>query len=377
MKGHIRERSPGHWAIVLDLRDPATGKRKRKWHSFAGTKREAQRECARFIAEITSGGYVEPSKQTFGQYFEQWLRDWAPTKAGPRSIESYGHWGQHLIDALGAMPLQRIRGGDLNRAYREVIGKGLSDRTVRHIHGLAGRVFGHALRQGDIKRDPCKEIDAPKAKRKEAAFLRPQEIPVMLEALRGTALLYTIAVVALGTGARRGELCALRWNNVRLQAGEVDVKQSLEQTRKGGLRFKEPKTDRGWRTISLPPSVIVCLQEHRLHQLQQRMKLGLGKPAADTLVFGAHDGQPLAPDYLGNSFGRAMVSAGLRHVTLKALRHTHASSLIKSGEDILTISRRMGHASPTITLAVYGHLISSRDGAAAAIEAVLRGETKW
>jgi integrase len=377
MKGHIRERSPGHWAIVLDVRDQETGKRRRKWHSFEGTKREAQREAARLIAEIASGGYVEPSKQTFGHYFEKWLRDWAPLEVGPKTLETYGHWGRHLTTVIGAMPIQKVRGGDLNRTYREAAAKGLSPNTVKDIHILALRVFGHALRQGDIKRNPCQQINAPEAKRKEAAFLRPEEIPVMLEALRGTALLYTIAVVALGTGARRGELCALRWNNVRLNAGELDIKQSLEQTRKGGLRFKEPKTDRGWRTISLPSSVIACLQEHRLRQLQERLKLGLGKPPADTLVFGAPDGQALAPDYVGNSFGRAMVSAGLPHVTLKSLRHTHASTLIKSGEDILTISRRMGHASPTITLTVYGHLISSRDGAAAAIEAMLRGETKW
>jgi integrase len=376
MKGHIRERSPGHWAIVLDVRDQETGKRRRKWHSFEGTKREAQRESARLIAEIASGGYVEPSKRTFGQYFEEWLRDWAPTKVGPRSIESYGHWGQHLVDALGAMPVQRIRGGDLNRAYREAAGKGLSDRTVKHIHVLARRVFGHALRQGDIKRDPCNEIDAPKVAPKEAAVLRTEEVPVMLEALRGTAL-YMIAVVALGTGMRRGELCALRWDAIDLESGQLEVRQSLEQTRRGGLRFKEPKTKHGRRRISLPPSVITCLQEHRLRQLEQRMMLGLGKPPADALVFSAPDGQPLAPDNVTNAFTRALANAGLPHVGLHTLRHSHASMLIKAGEDIVTISRRLGHASPTITLSTYAHLVSTKDGAAAAMEAVLRGQMKW
>ena len=376
MRGHLRERSPGHWAIVIDVRDPQTGKRKRRWHSFTGRKREAQVECARLIAEIAGGGYVEPSKQTFGQYFGEWLRDWAPTKAGPRSIESYGHWGQHLLDALGSIPIQRIRGGDLNRTYRDVAGKGLSDRTVRHIHGLAGRVFGHALRQGDIKRDPCKEIDAPKVTPKEAAVLRPEEVPVMLEGLRGSAL-YTIAIVALGTGMRRGELCALRWDAIDLEGGKLDVRQSLEQTRRAGLRFKEPKTRQGRRNISLPPSVMTCLQEHRLRQLEQRMMLGLGKPPADALVFSTPDGQPLAPDHVTNAFTRALANAGLPHVGLHTLRHTHASMLIKAGEDIVTISRRLGHASPTITLSVYAHLVSTKDGAAAAIEAVLRGEVNW
>ena len=62
MKGSIRERSPGHWAIILDQRDPGTGKRRRKWHSFRGTKREAQSECAQLIAEMNGGAHVEPSK---------------------------------------------------------------------------------------------------------------------------------------------------------------------------------------------------------------------------------------------------------------------------------------------------------------------------
>jgi integrase len=358
MRGHIRERSPGHFAIVIDARE-ATGKRKRRWHSFTGTKRQAQVERARLIAEIASGGYVEPSKQPFEQYFADWLRDWAPAKVGPRAIEAYGHWGRHLINAIGAMPLQRIRGGDLNRAYREAAARGLSDRSVRHVHVLARRVFGHAMRVGDIKRDPCGDIDAPKVASREAAVLRPEQIPVMLEALRGT-FLYPIAVVALGTGMRRGELCALRWDAISLEVGKLEVRQSLEQTRKGGLRFKEPKSKHGRRSISLPASVITCLQEHRLRQLEQRMKLGLGKPSADALVFSAPDGQPLAPDYVGNSFGRAMVTAGLPQVGLHTLRHSHASMLIKAGEDIVTISRRLGHASPTITLSTYAHLSPRR-----------------
>src|SRR5262249_40213271 len=88
MKGHIKERSPGHWAIILDQRDPWTGKRKRKWHSFKGTKREAQKECARLITEISAGSYVEPSKITLLQFFERWLKHIKPN-VSPRTHERY------------------------------------------------------------------------------------------------------------------------------------------------------------------------------------------------------------------------------------------------------------------------------------------------
>jgi integrase len=205
---------------------------------------------------------------------------------------------------------------------------------------------------------------------KEAAVLRAEEIPAMLT---GQGIMHTIAVVALGTGMRRGELCALRWQDVDLVGGTLQVKQSLEQTRAAGLRFKEPKTTRGRRSITLAPSVVTCLQEHRIAQLELRMKLGLGKPADDALVFATFDGNPRTPDGLTRQFSEAMDTVGLRHVGLHTLRHTHASMLIKAGEDILTVSRRLGHSSAAITLGVYGHLISSKDGAAAAVEAVLTG----
>jgi hypothetical protein len=88
MRGHIRERSAGYWAIVLDARDPVTGKRKPRWHSFAGTKREAQVECARLISEITGGTHIDPSRLTTAAILDQWLEErtaWAASHGG-RSI---------------------------------------------------------------------------------------------------------------------------------------------------------------------------------------------------------------------------------------------------------------------------------------------------
>jgi hypothetical protein len=101
MKGHIRERSPGHWAIILDVRDPATGKRRRKWHSFAGTKRKAQDECARLISELNGGLYVEPAKITVGQFLDRWLEHIRPL-VSPRTHERYGELVAKNLKPLSA-----------------------------------------------------------------------------------------------------------------------------------------------------------------------------------------------------------------------------------------------------------------------------------
>jgi integrase len=366
MSGHIVERGPNRWGIVLEIY--VDGRRKQRWSTFRGTKREAQKRLAELITEREHGSYIEPSKQTVAHYFEGWLRDWAPMRAGPKSLERYGQLAKHVTAAFGAKPMQHVTGGDLNALYRSLAGK-LSPRSVKHVHVLIRRVFGHAFKNGDLKVDPSTKIDAPKAPHVEAPVLRSKEIPIMLAGLRG--VLRPIGIVALGTGMRRGELCALRWADVDLEKSVLEVKQSLEET-KGGLRFKPPKSARGRRTISLSSNVAACLQQHRKDQLELRFRLGMGRLPADALVFATYDGRPRSPDCLTDQFGDRMKAIGLPHVTLHTLRHTHASILIREGIDILTISRRLGHSSAAITLGIYGHLVSSQDRAADVIDGFIQ-----
>jgi integrase len=203
----------------------------------------------------------------------------------------------------------------------------------------------------------------------EAAALQLAEIPKMLAGLRGRAI-YPIVVTALGTGMRRGELCALRWQDVDLDGSSLRVQQSLEQTRKG-VRLKEPKSARSRRTISLSPAVVAELRAHWKAQQEQRLALGLGKAPTDSPVFATWDGKPRMPDNLSRDFHEAMIRIGLQPITLHSLRHTHASQLITSGMDILTVSRRLGHGSAAITLNVYGHLLRPEDRAADIMQAML------
>ena len=165
-----------------------------------------------------------------------------------------------------------------------------------------------------------------------------------------------------GRGRNRGELLALRWKDVDLDGGKLRIEQSLEQTR-AGLRFKSPKTKHGRRVITIPATVVAELRSHWKASQEQRLALGLGRSPYD-LVFTMWDGKPRKPNALTNDWRRASKIIG-RRISLHALRHTHASSLIAAGVDILTISRRLGHANPKITLSVYGHLYGNTDDLAA------------
>jgi integrase len=153
------------------------------------------------------------------------------------------------------------------------------------------------------------------------------------------------------------------WQDVDLERSQARVERSLEQT-KAGLRFKSPKTKHGRRNIALPSFAVAELRAHWKAQQETRLALGIGKAPSESLVFATFDGNPRSPNALTKEWSVVAKALGLA-VTFHALRHTHASQLIASGLDVLTISRRLGHSTPTITLGVYGHLFSNTDDRAA------------
>jgi integrase len=179
--------------------------------------------------------------------------------------------------------------------------------------------------------------------------------------------LYLLASLALATGLRRNEALALRWSDVDLDAGRLRVEQALEETQAHGIRVKAPKTRNGRRTIALPASAVAELRAHWKTQQEQRLAAGLGKAPGTSPVFADLDGRFLSPNAVTKAWPRAMTAIGMPEITLHSLRHTHASMLIASGMDILTVSRRLGHGSPTVTLRVYAHLIAGSDDRAAQI----------
>jgi integrase len=164
----------------------------------------------------------------------------------------------------------------------------------------------------------------------------------------------------------------LAWGALDLDTGVIRVERSLEETA-GGLRFKPPKTRHGRRAISLPANVIEILRAYRRRQAEQRLLLGRGRPTGEDLVFTLPDGVPWPPDKLGRDLGNVVRDRRLPRIMFHALRHSHASALITAGLDVVTISQRLGHGSPAITLSVYAHRFTNTDGAAAlAIDAAMQ-----
>jgi integrase len=369
MKGHIRERSPGKWAIILDAKD-AAGRRKRRWHSFAGTKWAAQIECARLIAEMQHGTAVDPNRIMVGQYLDRFLEDWAPLHITAGSVRRYGEVLAHVRRHLGDRRLQAIRPGDISGLYAALVRQGLTPRTIKLVHSVLMRALKQAKMWGLLRDNPAEMVKPPKIQNRETDILQPDQARRLLKALHGKPL-YLIASLALGTGMRRNEMLALRWSDLDLDANALTIETALEGN---STRVKRPKTKHSRRTISLPPHIVTELRGHWKAQQEQRLTLGMGRTPDDGYVFATFDGKAPSPNAVTKAWPVAMKSIGMPAISLHSLRHVHASMLIASGMDILTISRRLGHSTPTVTLGVYGHLIHGADDRAAQVMAAAFGK---
>jgi integrase len=232
-------------------------------------------------------------------------------------------------------------------------------------------VLQYAVKNGTLVRNAAAVHAPPKVEERELEILIPDQIAEVLAKLEGHWLC-PIVSIALATGMRRGELLALQWGDIDLDGGTLRVERSVEET-KAGLRVKPPKTKRGRRNITLPSETIAILRAHKVRQLELRLALSMGNITPSTLVFSTIDGELMRPRNLSKAWWRARAAMTLPAVSFHAFRHSHASMLIRAGVDVLTISRRLGHAQASITLDRYGHLLEGADAAAAkAIEGVLK-----
>lgn len=371
MKGHIRERSPGHWAIVIEMRDPETGKRRRKWHSFSGTKRQAQDESARLISELKGGKYVEPSKTTVTQFLGRWLED-VRTRVAPKTHERYAQICQKNIGPLlGAVMLAKLRPEQIAEAYAKALSTGrrggtggLSPRTVRQMHAILKSALRQAVTWDILVRNPAAAVKGPKVGRTSMQVYDLDQTAKLIETARGSRVFIPVLLGVLG-GLRRGEIAALRWRHIDLAAGQLAVVQSAEQT-KAGVRYKEPKTGRG-RTIALSGTLATELKAHRLRQVQDLLRLGK-RLTEDDFVVTREDGLPLRPHSLGQEWVRFLARhQDLPRIRFHDLRHAHATHLLLSGVHPKVASERLGHSKVGITLDLYSHVLPNMQADAAAI----------
>ena len=277
MRGHVRRRGEGSFELKWDAPREGGG-RKTHYKSFKGSRREALAELNKILARAADGIAVEPSKITIGAYVAQRIEQWTTSGTiSPKTAERYRTLlARQILPHIGARPLQKLTPADVERWHTALQGK-ISARTIGHAHKVLGKALRDAIRLELLLRNVASVQPPPKVVTEEMQILSPEEVAALTAVLDGHALA-PIAITALYTGMRAGELLGLKWDNTDLDAKVIKVRASLEQTR-AGLRFKGPKSKAGMRDISLPDVVVDILRQQRRQLLERRLLLGQGRLA--------------------------------------------------------------------------------------------------
>lgn len=340
--------------------------------------RELKRVAAEFEAECKQG-LVSTNKQTFAQYSE-YVMQLKERDNKHRTVFRYRELLERINAEIGPIRMSDITAENLNSLYLklgqpgakkrikkgakkgtvETTDKGLSPRTILHHHRLIRHIFAQAVKEGIVRYNVADAATPPKVPKKEAEFFELEEVLAIRDALKNQPLKWqAITNLFIDTGARRGEILGLKWNCIDFKNNQIKIENNLQYTKDRGIFEDTTKTDES-RTINVAPEIMNILQAHKKEQLQHKLKVG--SYWTDTnYCFTQDNGLPMNPDSINKWLRNFSKQNNLPAIHPHKFRHTQASLLYATGENPVTISKRLGHKQVSTTQNIYAHLLENGD----------------
>lgn len=355
-EGNIYLRADGRWVARVNLGYEA-GRRRRKCF-YGHTRREVQEKLTRALRELQQGlPIATDERQTVEEFLRRWLADAVRPSVRPKTYTTYeGYVRRNLVPELGRIPLAKLGPQHVQTMLNQALATGLSPRSVNHIRAVLRRALNQAVRWSIVPRNVATLVDVPRVPRFEIRFFTPDEARHFLEVARGDRLeaLYTLA---LAVGLRQGEALGLRWEDVDLERGVLNVRHSLQRIG-GKLVLVEPKTRLSRRAIALPPFAVLALRQHRRRQVQDQLWAG-PRWEEQGLVFTSSIGTPLDGSNVTHRLQRLLSKAGLPRQRFHDLRHSTATLLLAQEVPARVVMEILGHSQIGLTLNTYSHVIPS------------------
>lgn len=357
------------WSYVLRIPDPTTGKTKPKWVGGFDTQQSALLARDEARVALRRHNYIAPTKVTLSVFLDQWIETHA-LRVKPTTLSSYKELiNNYLKPRLGSMPVQAIKASDIERFYSELIttpgksGHNLNPATAVRCIAILKKALSYAEKvEGLITFNPAHRVSFPTVKANRPTPWTFTELNTFLELAKDHRLSFFFRLSAY-TGARRGELLALRWSDFdgkavtisksRTLAGRSVVEQNSTKGGKGGQR-----------RVALDPETVELFRDHARRQRLERgePETVIGNWNSAGFVFTQSDGvTPLDTGTPTKLFAKLAKKAGLRSTRLHDLRHLHATELLRLGEPLHVVSDRLGHRDPMVTATVYAH-VSNEQG---------------
>jgi integrase len=357
---------PATGRFMVGFGDPLTG-RWRMQTLQAATRTDAKAERDRFLTRLRAGEVATDTSVTVAELAGEWLASFesrvAAGERAPRTLERYEHNLRcHVLPLLGRKKASTVRVEHVLALEDHFRTKGLSAWTRRGILVALSRLFAFGVRRGACTRNPVRDLDVeerPRVQRTKPRILMPGEIDRLLGAATET---YRPALATIAySGLRASEALGLVWEDIDLDEGVIHVRAQLERgTKQSPAARRRLKTAAAVRDVPIPDKLENLLRSHQ----DRRALLGFGSP--QDLVFGTATGAPIRYDNLRvRGLNRAARSGGLlthgkKAPTLHALRHGYGSWLVRAGDDVANVARRLGHSSPSTTLGIYTHEVNEQ-----------------
>ncbi len=356
-EGSVCQRKDGRWVATISVGRDENGRLRRR-AVYGRTQGEALEKLRRLQAGPLGGTPVADSRTRLAEYLERWLEESARPSIARSTYRGYrGYVANHIAPVLGQVRLARLTPQHVQSLRAELERRGASPHAQLSAHVVLRRALSIAVRFGIIPRNPCDGVPRPRVVRRERTWLDAGQARRLLRAAKGDRL-EALAVLAVTTGLRQGELLGLQWGDVDLEAGTLAVRRQLLEHADGKLEPGGLKTPKSRRLVDLPETAVRALEAH--------FKAGLQPPPADAFVFTDSKGGPVRKsNLLRRWFHPLLERAGLPRIRFHDLRHTHASLLLAQGVNPKVVQERLGHSQISMTLDTYSHVVPSlqRDAA--------------
>ena len=357
------------WAFTTDVPPEAGKKRQQRTRSGFATQREAIREMGKLRSEVERGAYATPSRLTVGAYLADWLKG-VKGQVRPATYESYTSAVLRVTAAHGELRLQALTKPQIKELYSTLRDSGnrhtggqLAVQSVMNVHTALRRALGDAVEDGLLVGNPAAGAFKLRPEQPEMRTWTPAELTRFLAAANGGRLSALFRLAAT-TGLRRGEVLALTWRSIDLDAATVSITQQWSKQGDGQYGFGPPKTDRSRRRLVIDAGTVAELRRHRARQAEERLQWGAGYGSLN-LVFCKEDGSPLSVTTLNDVFHRIADRAGLPRLRFHDLRHTAATMALGAGIHPKVVQERLGHSSIAMTMDVYSHALAGMQSEAA------------
>ena len=361
MRGSVVKRGKSY-SVVLDLPRGADGKRKQKWISAGSTKREADRKLSEVMDTAHNGTLVEPSRETVSQFMSRWLETEVRHTRRSKTYKSYDMISRlYMQPPIGGVRMQNVKPSHVQSVIAGVLDKGLSPTTARRTWATMHVAFKAAVQWDLIRRNPCDNLKPPKQAHHEIIPPSKAEVLRLLESAEALPYYAPFHLLAY-TGARRGEICGIRREDIDLESGTLSITNTVGR-QDGTLVIQPTKSATSRRMVHLGLSSINVIRQHLARQAEERLRLG-STYTDRGMLFTSPTGRLLDPDLLSKNWKRLCDKERVTY-RLHDLRHFHATALIAAGVHIKAIQGRLGHSSPSLTMAIYAHLTPQMDKDAA------------